>query len=120
MFAKFRSMFRLLVIVTWLRSSVTPVSAAPTLLSCIYGWAECLGLQDSDGFEEAQELGCPTTVDGRYAARIEMLLLWWRGWYSNLLNVKLRQVQQVFLDAFSGGQDVMCFPFLTAAGQKLN
>ncbi|CAK9083915.1 unnamed protein product [Durusdinium trenchii] len=75
MFAKFRSMFRLLVIVTWLRSSVTPVSAAPTLLSCIYGWAECLGLQDSDGFEEAQELGCPTTVDGRYAARTETQLM---------------------------------------------
>jgi len=41
-----------------------PHASSVTLLGCIYGASQCLGLPEGDGKEKARELGCPVAKDG--------------------------------------------------------
>ena len=53
---------------------VQQVAPAPTVLSCCYGFSECLGLQAGDDLQKATELGCPTSADGQHAAQMQSTL----------------------------------------------
>mmetsp|Transcript_102351 Transcript_102351/g.265107 ORF Transcript_102351/g.265107 Transcript_102351/m.265107 type:complete len:414 (-) Transcript_102351:176-1417(-) len=45
-------------------SLLLPQASSVSLLSCVYGFSQCLGLKSGEGYEKAKELGCPVSDDG--------------------------------------------------------
>lgn len=47
------------------------VEGSVTLMNCLYGYSQCLGLQPEDGVEEIKALGCATSANGEFTGNTQ-------------------------------------------------